>query len=160
MLHSFAESAEPRAKHVEAEQLWKLAKALRVPFNAHAMQAFIKACRSTKGDENDLREAFKLVGQVFRDAEESALDSIVYSELLEACHRLVPNDDRNEGFEAFFKHCVAHGNVGTDVLRQLRKLCPPDLYTRLTGQDPLHKPTMKDIPAKWKRKFSRQKRVR
>jgi pentatricopeptide repeat protein len=139
LFHYLADSSEPRVKHTEAEQLWKLARDLKAPFNSHAMHAFVKACRSTQGDASELRQVFVLVEKVFQDAGESALDGRVYVELLEACHRLVPRADRNEGLEMIFKHCARHGYVNEYVLSKLRKVCP-ELYPRLTNQDPERKP--------------------
>jgi hypothetical protein len=142
---------EPRAKHTEAERLWKLAKDLRAPFDVLAMHAFIKACRNTKGDASQLRCAFLLVEKVFQDAGESALDGRVYVELLEACHRLVPIDDYNRLIELIFKHCAGHGYVDNYVLSKLRKVSP-ELYPRLTNLDPQKEPSMDEIPAEWKRR--------
>jgi pentatricopeptide repeat protein len=150
LFHFLADGSEPRAKHTEAERLWKLAKDLRAPFNSHAMHAFVRACRSTKGDASELRRVFLLVEKVFQDAGESALEGRVYVELLEACHQLVPKAERSNGFEMIFKHCTRHGYVSKYVLNKLRKVCP-ELYPRLTKLDPRKEPMMVDIPDEWKR---------
>jgi hypothetical protein len=119
------------------------------------MHAFVKACRSTKGDTSELRRAFLLVEKVFQDAGESARDGSVYMELLEACHRLVPKDEQNRLFELIFKHCAGHGYVCGFVLNNLRKVCP-ELYPRLTNLDPRKEPGMDAIPDEWKR-YSRDR---
>jgi pentatricopeptide repeat protein len=148
--HYLADSPEPRAKHGEAERLWKLAKNLKVTFDVVTMHAFVKACRSTNGDENELLEAFKLVERVFGEAGQTSLDDRIYLELLEACHRLVPKAEHNKGFQLIFKHCADHGCVNLYVLTKLKKVCP-DLYPRLTNQDPRSEPSMDAVPVDWKR---------
>jgi hypothetical protein len=153
LFHYLANSSEPGAKHTEAELLWKLAKDLRVPFNSNAMHAFVKACRKTKGDASELRQAFLLVQQVLQDSGESVLDERVYLELLEACHRLIPNDEQNRVFELIFKDCTGGGYVNDFILNKLRKVCS-DSYPRLTNQDPRKKPRMDVIPDEWKRNSS------
>jgi hypothetical protein len=99
------------------------------------MHAFVKACRSTTGDANELLEAFKLVDRVFGEAGQKSLEDRVHVELLEACHRLVLKAERNKGFDMIFKHCARHGYVSEYVLNKLRKVCP-ELYPRLAIRDP------------------------
>jgi hypothetical protein len=157
LLLFLADSPEPQAKSNEAERLWTMAKDLRVNFNAYAMHAFLKACNSTKGGDPELRRAFLSAQRVFQESGEQALDGRVYTELLEACYRLVPRRERNKVSESIFKHCVGHGYVNEYVLSKLRKVSP-DLYPRLSQQDPSREPTIEAIPAEWKRNVNKDSR--
>jgi hypothetical protein len=92
-----------------------------------------------------------LIEQVLREAGERSLSERVYVELLEACRRLAPKLERSKGFEMIFKDCADRGYVNEYVLHKLRKVVSPDLYPRLTNQDPRREPSIEAIPDDWKR---------
>jgi pentatricopeptide repeat protein len=139
LLHFLAGSAEPRVKHKEAERLWETAKELNEPLSKNGMYAFVKACGATEGDDEELRQAFGLVEQVFGESGDMANDPRIYVELLQACHNLLRNKDEcAQGLEFIFKQCASHDCVNEYVLSKLNKVCPEKMFTQLVQQTVLH----------------------
>lgn len=104
---------------------------------------------------------------------------VTYGMFLKACANLIPMDDdrRRVVVEPVFLQCCKDGQVGENVLRQLRLAAPEDLYRKLLSgvrQSGAYV-TLEDIPEEWRcnvkddrnrrrkfrnRKFNEAKQVR
>lgn len=120
--------------------------------------AFIGACSETYGGQEHKRQALAYIIEVLQRYDKSrAADSAMYNAALEACHRLqldddgLDDDEHCDALAEIFQKCANAGQVNRLVLNTLWKICPADVYLRLTLQDARKTPNLDAIPTDWKR---------
>jgi len=124
--------------------------------NAVAFNAVLNACAFTP-DGHDLEsgKALEIAHKTLKEMEQSPFakpDQVTYGTFLKVCANQMPESDtRQQLVEILFKKCVRDGQVGNLVLKELKAVASPELYSKLVlGRHIDDDVRIEDLPKEWR----------
>lgn len=112
-------------------------------------------------DSKTRRKAYYTAMFTWQELKESRYahpNDVTYGTFIRACSNLLTEDDTTlrHVLQDAFQHCKEAGQVGEQVLCNLRKAAPEDLYQDLLSEASLSSEVIKvdDLPFTWRRNLS------
>jgi curved DNA-binding protein CbpA len=124
-----------------------------------AFSAFIRVCGVAGApDKKDHFDRARIMAIALRCVDEVkqmelAIDSRIYTSLMEACDHLLPRDgrERQDVLEKIFRRACDEGYVDATVLAQFRSSAPAYLYTKMVVANSNMVEDVKAVPRSWTR---------
>jgi len=137
------------------ESSFKNGNSAAIP-NVFAYSIVLNACAFTTGDEIERKQAMDIAIETLSRVSKSRTakpNHVIYGSFLKACAMLMPMEDprKRQMITDVFSKCCRDGQVGSNVLEQLKFAAPPDLYDSLVGHYMVNGQIgLQSIPSSWR----------
>eukprot|EP00592_Proboscia_alata_P006901 CAMPEP_0194359606 /NCGR_PEP_ID=MMETSP0174-20130528/6873_1 /TAXON_ID=216777 /ORGANISM="Proboscia alata, Strain PI-D3" /LENGTH=1110 /DNA_ID=CAMNT_0039130599 /DNA_START=209 /DNA_END=3538 /DNA_ORIENTATION=+ len=154
VINAIAKSNNPK-KASKAQELCMRMNELHIAGNVNlkpdgvTYNSVLNACQYTKGTDDDKKNALYIGLKVFDTAKkESKNDSLSYGAMLGVLNNLMTGQKdtktRLQSTVKVFKTCCAEGKVSDQVVQNLRRRMPNNLFSQLTSGK-----NISDFPPEW-----------